>query len=67
MMWLKEFAYALVKAQWGRNLTKYNQVQLPGGIVINGDRILSDAQQELQQIKDRFSMDWMDPPLDEVG
>jgi len=66
-MWLKEFAYALTKAQWGRNLTKYNQVQLPGGIVINGDRILTDAQQELQQIKDRFSMDWMDPPLDEVG
>ena len=66
-MWLKEFAYALTKAQWGRNLTKYNQVQLPGGIVINGDRILTDAQQELQQIKDRFSMDWADPPLDEVG
>jgi len=66
-MWLKEFAYALTKAQWGRNLTKYNQVQLPGGIVINGDRILTDAQQELQIIKDRFSMDFMDPPLDEVG
>ena len=66
-LWLKEFSYALVKAQWGRNLTKYNQVQLPGGIVINGDRILQDAQQELKEIKDRFSMDWMDPPLDEVG
>ena len=66
-MWLKEFAVALTKAQWGRNLTKYNQVQLPGGIVINGERILNDAQQELKTIKDRFSMDWMDPPLDEVG
>ena len=66
-MWLKEFATALVKAQWGRNLTKYNQVQLPGGIVMNGERILTDAQNELKLIKDRFSMDWMDPPLDEVG
>ncbi len=66
-MWLKEFATALTKAQWGRNLTKYNQVQLPGGIVINGDRILTDAQNELKLIKDRFSMDYMDPPLDEVG
>ena len=66
-LWLKEFSYALVKAQWGRNLTKYSQVQLPGGIVMNGDRILQDAQQELKEIKDRFSMDWMDPPLDEVG
>lgn len=66
-MWLKEFASALVKAQWGRNLTKYNQVQLPGGIVINGDRILSDAQKELETIRQRFAMDWADPPLDEVG
>ena len=66
-MWLKEFATALTKALWGRNLTKYQQVQLPGGIVINGERILTDAQSELQQIKDRFAMDWADPPLDIVG
>ena len=66
-MWLKEFATAMVKAQWGRNLTKYSGVQLPGGIVMNGDRILGDAQEELKILKDRFSMGWADPPLDEVG
>ena len=66
-LWLKEFTTALVKAQWGRNLTKYSQVQLPGGITLNGDRILQDAQNELMEIKERFSMDWMDPPLDAVG
>jgi len=66
-MWLKEMTYALTKAQWGRNLTKYNQVQLPGGITMNGDRILNDAQEELQTIKSRFAMDWADPPRDVVG
>ena len=66
-MWLKEFATALVKAQWGRNLIKYNQVSLPGGITLNGDRILSDAQKELDTIRQRFAMDWADPPLDLVG
>ena len=66
-MWLKEFATALVKAQWGRNLIKYNQVSLPGGITLNGDRILSDAQKELETIRQRFAMDWADPPLDMVG
>ena len=66
-LWLKEFTTALVKAQWGRNLTKYNQVQLPGGIVLNGAQILQDAQAELKEIKDRFAMDWADPPLDMVG
>ena len=66
-LWLKEMAYALTKAQWGRNLTKYNQVQLPGGLTMNGDRILNDAQEELQTIKSRFAMDWADPPRDAVG
>ena len=66
-MWLKEFSTALVKAQWGRNLIKYNQVSLPGGITLNGDRILSDAQKELETLKQRFAMDWADPPLDMVG
>jgi len=66
-LWLKEYAVALVKAQWGRNLTKYNQVNLPGGITMNGAQILADARDDIKNLKDRFSMDWMDPPLDLVG
>jgi len=66
-MWLKEFATALTKRQWGMNLTKYQQVSLPGGINLNGERILSDAQRELDTIRQRFAMDWADPPLDLVG
>lgn len=66
-LWLKEYAVALVKCQWGRNLTKYNQVQLPGGITMNGDQILQMGRQDLDNLKQRFSMDWADPPLDCVG
>ena len=66
-LWLKEYAVALVKAQWGRNLTKFNQVQLPGGITMNGDAILQMAREDIAQIKERFAMDWADPCLDEVG
>ena len=40
-MWLKEMAHCS-KAQWGRNAKKCNQVQLPGGLTMNGDRILND-------------------------
>jgi len=61
-MWLKGYATALVKEQWGLNLTKYQQVQMPGGITLNGEKILGDAQQELQKLRDRFSMDFADPP-----
>ena len=66
-LWLKEYAVALVKCQWGRNLTKFQQVQLPGGITMNGDQILQMGREDVQKIKDRFSMDWADPPLDMIG
>lgn len=60
--WLKQYATALVKEQWGLNLTKYNQVQMPGGITMNGQQILGDAQKELESLRSRFAMDWADPP-----
>ena len=66
-MWLKMYSTQLVKLSWGQNLSKYSGVQLPGGITMNGDRILGDAQQEIQRIKDRFALDFADPPLDMVG
>ena len=65
--WLKLYAVALVKYQWGTNLIKYNQVQLPGGITLNGQQIYEEARNEIQNIQQRFSMDEADPPLDAVG
>ena len=65
--WLKLYATALVKRAWGQNLSKYQQVQLPGGLTMNGERILSDAQQECDTIRQRFAMDIADPPRDAVG
>lgn len=38
--WLRKYVTALLQVQWGRNLTKYNNVTLPGGIVLNGEQIL---------------------------
>jgi hypothetical protein len=66
-LFVKEYATALVKAQWGRNLTKYNSVNLPGGISMNGAQILADARQDIATIKDRFGLDYADPVLDLVG
>ena len=66
-LWLKEYAVALTRCQWGRNLTKFNQVNLPGGITMNGDQILSIGREDLKLLKERFAMDWANPVLDEVG
>ena len=61
-LWMKGYTTALVKEQWGLNLTKFNQVQMPGGITLNGEKILADAQAELKLLRERFAMDWADPP-----
>ena len=66
-LWIKKYATALVKCQWGRNLTKYNQVNLPGGLTMNGDQILQMGREDLKELEQRFALDWADPALDLVG
>ena len=53
--WLKEFATALIKEQWGMNLGKYDGVQLPGGVTLNGRAILEDARTEIERLKEELS------------
>jgi len=56
--WLKEYTTALFKMQWGSNLTKYANYTLPGGLVVNGEKIYNDAVQEVaaleQKLRDTF-------------
>ena len=67
--WLKEMAYCTRNQKHNGDVIcrNINQVQLPGGLTMNGDRILNDAQEELMTIKNRFAMDFADPPRDAVG
>ena len=66
-MFLKRLSTAYVQLAWGRVLTKYQQVQLPGGITMNGDQIYNDAKAEIAEIQERFAMDFAMPPLDMIG
>jgi hypothetical protein len=38
--WLRRYLTALLMVQWGQNLSKYQGVQLPGGVMLNGAEIL---------------------------
>ncbi len=51
-MFLKRYATALLKRQWGENLKKFEGVQLPGGVTLNGQKIFEEALEEIQQIED---------------
>jgi hypothetical protein len=64
---LKKYLTALIKRQWGQNLSKFRGVKLPGGIELNGGEIYQQAEQELNDIKSRMSMEYELPPLDFIG
>lgn len=50
--WLQNYATVLIKEQWGSNLTKFEGMQLIGGVTFNGQQILSDAREERRTIED---------------
>ena len=65
--WLKRYATALIKRQWGQNLIKFNGVQLPGGITLNGREIYEDAVQEIEKLEEELHNDYELPPMDMIG
>ena len=64
---LKMYAVALMKRQWGQNLLKFGGVKLPGGIELNGRQIYDDGQKDIDMILERMSSTYELPPLDMVG
>ena len=64
---LKRYFTGLCKKQWGLNLIKFQGVQLPGGIQLNGRQIYDDGVRELDEIRSKMSSDYEMPPLDMIG
>jgi hypothetical protein len=50
--YLKRYTTALIKRQWGINLKKFEGVQLPGGVTLNGQKIFDEAMEEIKELKD---------------
>lgn len=50
--YLKRYATALLKQQWGTNLKKFEGVQLPGGVTLNGQVIYNEATEELETLRE---------------
>ena len=55
-MFLKRYNTALMKKQWGQNLTKFEGMQLPGGVTMNGRQLYDDATTELETIQTEMSL-----------
>ena len=66
-MWVKDYTAAKIKKQWGQNMTKFQNVQMPGGVTLNGEMIYNDAVQELKDLDEQLRQQWETPPLDMIG
>ena len=66
-VFLKQYLTALIKRQWGQNLSKFKGVKLPGGIEMNGGEILQSAESELDALRSRMTTEYELPPYDFIG
>ena len=61
-IYLKRYATALIKRQWGANLSKFNGVAMLGGVTMNGETIYSQAIEEIKELEDKMLL--IEPPID---
>jgi len=52
--WLQRYVTALFQVQWGKNLTKFTGMQLPGGVQFNGEQILQQGLEEKQKLEEEI-------------
>ena len=51
----------MFKKQWGQNLMKYDGVQLPGGVRLNGRQIYDDGNAELEKHEEELQLKYQLP------
>jgi hypothetical protein len=56
--WLKRYATALIKKQWGENLSKYEGIAMPGGVTFNAQRIIDESTEEIRQLEEEMSLSY---------
>ena len=58
---LKKYATALIKRQWGTNLLKFEGMQMPGGVTFNGRQLFDDANEEITRLEEEARLNWEQP------
>ena len=61
-LYLKRYATALIKRQWGQNLSKFNGTAMLGGVTLNGPELFSTAIQEQQKLEEEIRLNFEEPP-----
>ena len=66
-IFLKRYATALIKKQWGANLSKFEGVALLGGVTMNGATIYSQADEEIQRLEEEIKLAYDMQPMMAMG
>lgn len=65
--WLKRYATAQIKKQWGENLKKFEGLQMPGAVTFNGQKIWDEAVEEITQLEEEMINSYSLPVSDMIG
>ena len=65
--WLSKYTQALMKQQWGTNLTKFDGMVLPGGVKFNGTKIYNDATKVKEDLEKEMIYSYSLPVTDMIG
>jgi hypothetical protein len=60
-IWLKKYLTSLIKRQWGGNMSKFDGVQLPGGVQLRGGEISQEAVQEIEKLEEELRLTYEYP------
>ena len=60
-IFVRDYTTQLIKQQWGSNLIKFEGMQLPGGVTMNGRQLYDDATQEMQRLEEKLRLEYERP------
>ena len=66
-IYLKRYVTALFKRQWGQNLSKFDGVQMIGGVQLNGGQIFSQALEDIRALEEEIRKSYELNPAMMIG
>ena len=66
-LYLKRYTTALIKRQWGQNLSKFNGTAMLGGVTLNGQQIFSEAQEDIRKLEEEIRGTYETPVTYMIG
>ena len=61
-IFLKKYATQLIKMQWGANLSKFGNIQMLGGVALNGEQIYR-TQEQIEKLEEQIQLAYELPPM----